>query len=453
MKLRSRLTLASATVTILSTIVIGSFAAHSTRTTEIAVIDKSLDKVVLSVHSHTNGAVSEALYSAQQSDIALTLIYYLQGQGPSVLNDSKLETVPNPTLAERKRSATEPITHASGENYRMRTIQLSDREYLVLAASLNEVDNRYRNDLLRLVSFIFFALLISVIATSLLVRRDIKKIEILISSAKEISLGKTDLDIPSVKGNSEVDQLAESLHRMVIALRRTTEIEELSSRRMQEFLGDASHELRTPLTVVKGYVELLSGSLMADPVRRVRAFNRVNSEILRMETLINDLLFLAEFGHVPTTEILDVDISQVLRSHLSDFSTFNKERVITSDIEDRVTIRGSESHFARLFTNLFANISRHTPANAPVNVSLLKGEHGISLVIEDGGPGLPESAYKEGMRNFQRFDRSRSREDGGSGLGMSIIFAIVREHGGTFTLRPSKLGGLAVHLFFGNLSA
>lgn len=452
MKLRSRLTLASATVTVLSTIVIGGFALSSTRSTEIALLDKSLEQVVKSVRGQTNAALSEALYSAQQSEIALTLVYYLEGQDPSILNDSKLEVVPNPTLTERKRSENRPITHAGSENYRMRTIPISDREYLVVAVSLNDVDNRYRNDLLRLVTFIFFALLISVIATSLLVRRDTKKIEILISSAKEISLGRTDLDIPAVRGNSEVDQLADSLRRMVIALRRTAEIEELSAKRMQEFLGDASHELRTPLTVVKGYVELLSGSLMADSERRSRAFSRVNSEILRMESLISDLLFLAEFGHVPTTEILDVDISQVLRSHLSDFSTFNKGRLITSHIEEGVILQGSVSHIARLFTNIFANISRHTPKSAPVNVLLSKGDHGISLVIEDGGPGLPESAYQEGVRNFQRFDRSRSREDGGSGLGMSIIFAIVREHGGTITLRPSSLGGLGVHLFFGNLS-
>ena len=453
MKLRSRLTLASASVTVLSTIVIGGFALNSTRSTEIALLDKSLHQVVVAVHGHTTAAVSEALYASQQSEIALTLVYFLEGKDPSVLTDSKLEGVPNPSPEERRRSAAGPITHASNENYRFRTIQISKREYLVIAASLNDVDNRYRNELFRLASFIVFSLLVSVLAMSVLVRRDTKKIEILISSAKEISLGKTDLDIPAVKGNSEVDQLGESLHRMVLSLRKTAEIEELSARRMQDFLGDASHELRTPLTVVKGYVELLSGTLMADPVRRARAFNRVNSEIVRMETLISDLLFLAEFGHVPTTEISDLDISHVLRSHLSDFATFNKGRLITSEIEEGVILNGSESHFARLFTNIFGNISRHTPQNAPINVSLARGEHGISIVIEDGGPGLPESAYQEGMRNFQRFDRSRSRQDGGSGLGMSIIYAIVREHGGSITLRRSKLGGLGIHLFFGNLSA
>lgn len=453
MKLRSRLTLASAIVTVVSTLVIGGLAINSTRDTQVELLDASLSQVVTSVHGRTNAALSEALYSAQQSEIALTLVYYLYGQPPSILNDSKLSIVPNPTINERKQSLTQPMTHGGPETYRMRTINLSDREYLIVAVSLKEVDARYKSDLIRLSIFILLALISSIAITAFLVRRDTKKIEILISSAKEISLGNMDIDIPSIKGNSEVDQLAESLHRMVIALRRTAEIEELSSHRMQEFLGDASHELRTPLTVVKGYVELLSGQSMVDSEQRARAFSRVNSEILRMENLISDLLFLAEFGHVPTDEILDVDLSKLLRSHLSDFAIFNKGREITSSIEDRLTIKGSESHIARLFANIFANISRHTPIDAPVNVRLNRSDHGISLLIEDGGPGLPESAYRMGVQNFQRFDNSRSRENGGSGLGMSIIFAIVREHGGTITLRPSTLGGLGVHIFFGILSS
>lgn len=452
MKLRSRLTLASAIVTVVSTLVIGGLAINSTRDTEVELLDASLSQVVTSVHGRTNAGLSEALYSAQQSEIALTLVYFLSGQPPSVLNDSKLGVLPNPSFSERKQGIKRPITHIGKETYRMRTIELTDREYLVVAVSLKEVVARYKSDLIRLSIFIFLSLIASIAITAFLVRRDTKKIEILISSAKEISLGNMDIDIPSIKGNSEVDQLAESLHRMVISLRRTVEIEELTSKRMQEFLGDASHELRTPLTVVKGYVELLSGKSMSDPEQRARAFSRVNSEIVRMETLISDLLFLAEFGHVPTQELLDVDLSKLLRSHLTDFSTFNEGREITSNIKDHLIIKGSESHLERLSVNIFANISRHTPIDAPVNVSLNRSDHGISLVIEDGGPGLPESAYKEGVQNFKRFDLSRSREDGGSGLGMSIIFAIVREHGGTITLRPSVLGGLGVHVFFGNLS-
>jgi two-component system OmpR family sensor kinase len=84
---------------------------------------------------------------------------------------------------------------------------------------------------------------------------------------------------------------------------------------------------------------------------------------------------------------------------------------------------------------------------------LERTSEGVHLAIEDGGPGLPDGTYATGMQSFQRFDKSRSRENGGSGLGMSIIFAIAREHSTSVALRRSDLGGLGVHLFFGNLSA
>ena len=452
MKLRTRLTLVSAAVTSISTLLIGGFALNASHNSGVALLDKSLNQVAASVRGHTNAALSEALYSVQQSDIALTLVYYTKSRSFSVLSDSKLAVVPNPSSAEMKASAIHPVTHKGAESYRFRTMQLSDDEYLVVAGSLHDIDKRSRSDLLHLILFILICLTAASIATWLLVRRDMKRIELLIETAGDISSGDTDVHIPAVEGNSEIDQLAESLNKMVVALRRTAEVEEQASRRMQEFLGDASHELRTPLTVVKGYVELLSGAAMADPAKRTRAFERVSSEIVRMETLISDLLFLAEFGDVPTEESSKVDISQILRSHLADFSILNASRRVETIIEDNVAIQGSPAHIARLVANIFANISRHTPPSAPIRVTLKRLGSRVELQIEDGGPGLPEGAYSRGMQSFQRFDKSRSREHGGSGLGMSMIYAIAREHGGGVLLVPSSLGGLGVHVFFGNLS-
>lgn len=452
MKLRTRLTLASAAVTSISTLLIGGFAVNASHNSGIALLDKSLNQVATSVRGHTNAALSEALYSVQQSDMALTLVYYTAQKTPSVLSESRLAEIPNPSRQEMKISLKRPITHIGVESYRLRTINLSDGEYLVVAASLHDIDKRYRSDLFRLLLFILLCLIVAGIATWVLVRRDMKRIEVLIATAGDISSGDTDVHIALTQGNTEIDQLAESLNKMVVALRHTAEIEEQAATRMQDFLGDASHELRTPLTVVKGYVELLSGVAMTDPEKRARAFERVGSEIVRMESLISDLLFLAEFGDVPNHEFSTIDISQILLSHLTDFSTLNEAREIWSDVEEGVTIRGSAAHISRLMTNIFANISRHTPSGAPVRVALKRKGDGVDLLIEDGGPGLPEGAYSEGMQSFQRFDKSRSREHGGSGLGMSIIFAIAREHSATVTLQPSDLGGLGVHLFFGNLS-
>jgi signal transduction histidine kinase len=99
-----------------------------------------------------------------------------------------------------------------------------------------------------------------------------------------------------------------------------------------------------------------------------------------------------------------------------------------------------------MIQNIFSNIRRHTPATAPVLVQLRGKGKEIHLRIEDGGPGLPEDAYNKASYEFERFDRSRSRDTGGSGLGLSIIAAIVKEHSGSISLSKSALGGLAIHI-------
>lgn len=196
-------------------------------------------------------------------------------------------------------------------------------------------------------------------------------------------------------------------------LKRSDDEDALS--RMQEFLGDASHELRTPLTVVKGYVEMLSKGQITDPQTQERAFARVNSEIVRMEGLIHDLLLLAELGESAARDYEEIELSTKARNYGEDFRLLHPQRVVTFDITEGIEILAVGDYISRFIQNALNNISRHTPADAPVRISVKKSGKQISLVIEDGGPGLPESAYREKVRSLNRFDQSRSREHGGSG--------------------------------------
>ena len=216
--------------------------------------------------------------------------------------------------------------------------------------------------------------------------------------------------------------------------------------RMQKFLGDASHELRTPLTVIKGYNEMLSKGQFSELADQARAFSRVNSEIERMESLIHDLLLLAELGESRPVDFAEVDFDELVLAHVNDFKLFNKERTISTSIPNDCTVHGSREHLNRLIQNCLSNIVRHTPADAPVSISLKTIGKRAELIIEDGGPGLPESAYGTEIKAMNRFDPSRSRESGGSGLGLSIIAAIVQEHKGALKLSKSKLGGLAISI-------
>jgi signal transduction histidine kinase len=213
---------------------------------------------------------------------------------------------------------------------------------------------------------------------------------------------------------------------------------------MQEFLGDASHELRTPLTVIKGYVEMLSKNQLTEDADKTRAFNRVGTEIQRMESLVQDLLLLAELGESGTRDIEEIDLSEILTAHGTDFITLNPARKVILAIEESITVEASRDYMARFIQNALTNIIRHTDENVAVSISLVSRGKSAELIIEDAGAGLPMSAYREDIRSLNRFDKSRSRENGGSGLGMSIMSAVIQKLGGRFSLRKSALGGLAI---------
>ena len=254
MKLRTRITIVTATVTTVSALVIGTVAITASRASAIASIDQSLTAVAKAIHGNSNDALSQAIYSGKQSDLALTIVFYSGSKSGAVLTDSKLSIVPNPTPALVKKSSLKPQTVPGIDAYRLETIPLTNGEYLVVAASLRDANARLQSELLRLLIYMFVCLLFAGIITWLFVRRDMRKVEEIIDSATLISMGKATPDLPASTGNSEIDQLTRALNQMVSTLSHATQVEEESGNRMQEFMGDASHELRTPLTVIKGYV-------------------------------------------------------------------------------------------------------------------------------------------------------------------------------------------------------
>lgn len=198
-----------------------------------------------------------------------------------------------------------------------------------------------------------------------------------------------------------------------------------NQQRIQEFIGDASHELRTPLTVIRGYFELLKKN-KSDSNQNEVYQNRIESEIFRMQSIIDDLLFITELDDLNESDTSDSSISSQVQSMVDDLRFLQPKRKIISSIEPNLTMIIANSHLTQLLANISSNISRHTPQDSLVNIELFRFDGGIKLIIEDSGPGLPDYFYKNGIQAFQRFDKSRSRESGGSGLGMTIMEKIVK---------------------------
>ncbi len=393
-----RAVVASALVTTALALSIGGFATVSLRDSQIETLDQQLQKIADAVRSNPESPVSSALDAASEEDFNITIAIVSAERVITIINESKLVLGSLPPDSLLSAALISPVTVEDQENYRLLAQVISGGDRLIFADSLSTIDGAYSSNLKRLFLFTVFADLVAIAISALLLARNNRKLE------------------------------AESLLRM------------------QRFLADASHDLRTPLTVIKGYSELLSKGQISNLEDRGRAFERVNSEIIRMENLIHDLLLLAELGETSRPIFAELDLSDLLTSYAHDFTTLNPDRQIVVEIESGVMIEGSLEHLRRLIQNVFNNIARHTPVDASVRVYLASQGRKVFLTIEDGGAGLSPSSYRDGVTALNRFDTSRSPETGGSGLGLSIIAAIVAEHDGTLHLRKSNLGGLAVEV-------
>jgi signal transduction histidine kinase len=386
-------TLATATILTAS---IGTFITVQSYQNALSTIDTAINSTIDDAAQSPNQELSAALFHLDEFSLDLSLYLVSRDGAVTTVSESTIqlfEAIPLRDVA----SATRRVEEGRGiHDYRFKSYEISGGDYLVVAGSSVEANARLKSGLV--------TVFLATILTSLL------------------AVGILSLYIRRLKRRDDEDALA----------------------RMQAFLGDASHELRTPLTVIKGYVEMLSKGLMSDEADKDRAFSRVNSEIGRMENLIHDLLLLAELGESAQRESETVNLSELLTSHGEDFATLNPKRKVTLTVESDIRISGVRDYFSRFIQNALNNISRHTEDGVEVSISLTNIGKRAILTIEDGGTGIPESAYREKIQSLNRFDKSRSRESGGSGLGMSIMAAVIAKSDGELSLRKSHLGGLAV---------
>jgi two-component system, OmpR family, sensor kinase len=429
--------------TTLISLLIGGYAVITTKNSQLAILNNNLNEIIVSTKGPSSDAIGAALLAVHQNNINAIIDFVDAG----TISQLSLATFSVPTLPRAsliKASAKSIESSTEGGGIRFRTVALADGDYLFIAVSTADVRHDTHNLILRLLLFTFVADLLLGGSVRFVIRRDTKKIEELIALANDIADKQENVSLPESSGRSDVDQLSSALGRMVGTLNEAVVLERNIAQRMQQFLGDASHELRTPLTVIRGYTELLRSERVPSLEVQQRALSRTGEEVQRMERLISDLLLLTELGEQHVVHDERIDVSSIVRIHLEDFHALESSRTIESFIDDDVSIVASRSKVERLLQNLFSNIRRHTPPDAPVKVILHERANMIELSIEDGGPGLPESGYERGPQGFMRFDPSRSRESGGSGLGMSIVAAVVKDLHGTIDLQRSDLGGLAV---------
>jgi two-component system, OmpR family, sensor kinase len=235
--------------------------------------------------------------------------------------------------------------------------------------------------------------------------------------------------------STEVGKVGAAINRMIEHVASALTARQVSENKVRQFVADASHELRTPLASIRGYAELTrrGGYRLPDDV--VHSLGRVESEAVRMTSLVEDLLLLARLDDGRALQQAPVDLGPLLVNAVSDAHAAGADHDWRLDVpETPIVVTGDATRLHQAFANLLANARIHTPAGTRVTVSLTSGDGVACVTVADDGPGVPESIRSVLFERFARGDSSRSRAAGSTGLGLAIVRAVVTSHRGTVSV-------------------
>ncbi len=288
---------------------------------------------------------------------------------------------------------------------------------------------------------IAFALLASGTAVAALVifRPTRRRLSHLQDAARAIGAGQLGIRAPEA-GGDEVTSLSRAFNEMAVELEHRTTALETADRTRRQLLADVSHELMTPLAAIRGYVETLQmADLRIDDRTRGRYLGIVSDESVRLEQIIGDLLDLARLdGGGSAFRDEEVSVSQLLERvrHRHDPVLLERDITLVTDQDPAVdTLRGDQNRLEQALQNLVANAIRHTPPGGRVRVTASREGEEVLFRVEDTGPGISEEHLGRIFDRFYKVDQSRTGTEmpSGSGLGLSIVQAIVQRHGGRVT--------------------
>ncbi|MFB9963951.1 sensor histidine kinase [Sinosporangium siamense] len=392
--------------------------------------------------------------------------------------DAVRPKLPPLTATDVVKRGPQPFTVGSttpnGPDWRVVVALARNGNARVVAISMGEQIETVR----QLVHFIGLTGLAVVIvmatACYMLVRRSLRPLIAIKRSTMAIAAGDLSRRVPVPPGGSEIGRLGEAINDMLAQLERafldrqaseaaaqeaaraaeksakaaseSADSAKDSEDRMRRFVADASHELRTPLTSIRGFAELYRHQDAGRDVEAARLLRRIEDEATRMGLLVDDLLLLARLDRQRPLTTAPVDMLSLAAGAVLDARILAPERdvdlVRLDAAEVPVMVSGDETRLRQVVGNLVDNALRHTPKGTPFQVGV--GVEGDEVVLEvvDQGPGFGALDPEWVFERFYRADPSRTRGmGGGSGLGLSIVAALVKAHGGTVTAERAPGGG------------
>jgi two-component system OmpR family sensor kinase len=323
---------------------------------------------------------------------------------------------------------------------------------VIVADSLEKVDKT-----LSQLRFLFLILgLIALTAIALAARwiiaLGLKPLEAVEDTAEAIAAGDLSARLPAAKPDTEVGRLTTSLNTMLARIEESFTARVESENKLRRFVADASHELRTPLTAIRGFAELHRQGAVAGEEKTKELINRIEKESVRMSSLVEDLLLLARLDQSRELAKEPVDLNTLITEVVASARAAGPNHPIEIKLEaSEIFVLGDSQRIHQVIANLLANARTHTPDGTEISITAMQGVSETTIAVSDKGPGLSKADQDRIFERFYRADPSRVRNSGeGSGLGLSIVDAVMKAHGGYVSVKSEVGRGATFTLHFLN---
>jgi two-component system OmpR family sensor kinase len=325
-------------------------------------------------------------------------------------------------------------------DFRVQAENTQGRHYVV-GLSLDELNETTTSLILIFGLVTLGALAVAALAGTIVVRvalRPLGRVAATATRVSELPLAKGEVSLAErvaeadTDPRTEVGQVGSAFNRMLGHIEGALVARQQSEDKVRQFVADASHELWTPLASIRGYSELTRRGDYELPEDVVRALSRIESESVRMTSLVEDLLLLARLDAGRELVLGEVDLVPLVVDAVGDAHVASSDHEWTLDApETPVVVSGDGGRLHQMVANLLANARVHTPAGTAILTTLSVDDGFAVLTVQDDGPGIPEALQPVLFERFARGDGSRSRKAGSTGLGLSIVAAVVEAHHGT----------------------
>jgi two-component system, OmpR family, sensor kinase len=346
-----------------------------------------------------------------------------------------------------------PVTIRLGDlgDYRLVAYETERGGRIVVGLPLEDTQATILQLLQSIVLFTGVGLLAAAVIATVVVRVALRPLDRIVATAvrvSELPLSRGDVDIvervppENTDSRTEVGQVGAALNRLLDHVATALTVRQRSERKVRQFVSDASHELRTPLTAIRGYAELTRRGPHELPEDVRHSLSRIESESVRMTALVEELLLLARLDEGPQLDAREIDLGRLVADAVSDAQAAGQgHRWQLALPEQPVLVHGDAGQLHQVVANLLANARTHTPEGTEIVAAVERDETSAVVTVTDSGQGIPPELQAHLFERFVRGERSRSRKAGGStGLGLSIVHAIIDAHGGTVAVesRPGR---------------